>query len=154
MHSQLLARNKLRAKLPEYLAELEILRLSRNLHAAGELEVLAGDGVSEGALQQSSVLDPADGIEGSIWTNLVLDFRTVLFRGQQVRDLAALGADGCRADLGRLALGDAVEGVRELVLGILANLLTAIWVVVVECFGSAQSFDELVLTSVFRLDEF
>ena len=52
VHSQLLARKQLSSKLPECLAELEVLRLRGDVHAAEELEGFAGDGVAEGGLSR------------------------------------------------------------------------------------------------------
>ena len=50
VNSELLAGQKLSSKLPERLAELKVLRLGGNVHAAEELERFAGDGVAEGGL--------------------------------------------------------------------------------------------------------
>jgi hypothetical protein len=50
VNSELLAREQLRSKLPERLAELKVLRLCGHVHAAEELEGFAGDGVAEGCL--------------------------------------------------------------------------------------------------------
>ena len=61
---------------------------------------------------------------------------------KQVRDRASLGRDGLGADLGRVALGNAVKDLRQLVAGIFADLLRAVRVVVVESLGGTKSLDE------------
>lgn len=79
---------------------------------------------------------------GDADTDLILDIGAVVLGSQQVGDLAALGRDGLGADLGRIAFGNAVEDTRELVAGVLADLLRAVWVVVVESLSGAQGLDE------------
>lgn len=75
-------------------------------------------------------------------TYLILDIGAVVLGSQQVGDLAALGGNGLGADLGRLALGDTVEDASELVAGVLADLLSAVGVVVVKSLRGAQGLDE------------
>lgn len=84
---------------------------------------------------------------------LVLDIGAVVLRGQQVEHLAALGRDGVRADVRRRALGNAVEGARELVARELADLLRAIGVVVVERLRGAEGLDEGKVARAARRDD-
>lgn len=74
--------------------------------------------------------------------HLVLDISAIVLRGKKVRDLAALGRDRLGADLRRRAFGDTVEGARELVARVLADLLRDVWVVVVESLRGTESLDE------------
>ena len=74
--------------------------------------------------------------------HLVLDISAVVLRGKKVRDLAALGRDRLGADLRRRALGDTVEGARELVARVLADLLRDVWIIVIESLRGTESLDE------------
>ena len=56
---------------------------------------------------------------------------------QKVRDLTTLGRNCLGADSWRLALGDTVKDASELVVRVLANLLRAVRIVVVESLRSA-----------------
>lgn len=92
---------QLLSKLPEHLAELEVLGLSRD-GVASESEGLANDGVAQSALVDN-VLAGGLGRE-------------------KVRDDTALARDGVGADVGGAALGDTVEDVLQVVLGVLTDL--------------------------------
>lgn len=72
---------------------------------------------------------------------------------KQIRDLSALRRDRLRADLGRSALRNAIEDARELVVGVLADLLGAVRVVVVESLGGAQGLDEGEVARAARRDD-
>ena len=74
--------------------------------------------------------------------HLVLDISAIVLRGKKVRDLAALGRDRLGADLRRRALGDTVEGARELVARVLADLLRDVWIIVIESLRGTESLDE------------
>lgn len=89
VHANLLLRKQLRAEVPELLAELEVLRFRRDLHAASEGEGFAHNGVGECAL--------------------VLDIFAVGFGGQETADESAFGTDCLGADLGGRACCDTVE---------------------------------------------
>lgn len=80
---------------------------------------------------------------GRLKTYDVLDVRTAVLGLQEVDGLSTLGRDGSRADLGRGALADAVEGESELVFGGLINLLAALGVVVINGDVGAERLDEL-----------
>ena len=121
MHTNLLRRDQLARHIPELLSELLILRLVREVHWA-ELEALANHGVGERVT--------------------VLHVGAVVLGWQQVRDGTSLGADSLGADLGRFAFGDTVEDVGELVLSMLADLLRAVGVLVVEGGRGSEGFDE------------
>lgn len=90
---------------------------------------------------------------GKGWAYLVLDVSAVVLGGKQVEDLAALGRDGVGADVRRRALGNAVEGARELVARELADLLRAIRVVVVERLRGAERLDEREVARAARRDD-
>jgi hypothetical protein len=144
VHSELLAREQLRSKLPERLAELKVLRLRGHVHAAEELEGFAGDGVAESCLRDALARERNSDFseEGRVLADLVLNISTVMLRVKQVRHRASLGRDSLGADLRRVALGNTIKDLGELVAGVLADFLRALRVVVVESLGSAQRLDE------------
>jgi hypothetical protein len=68
--------------------------------------------------------------------DLVLDVDTVVLRSKQIRNLSTLRGNRLRADLRRVAFGNTVEDTRELVVRVLADLLRALRVIVVESLRS------------------
>jgi hypothetical protein len=74
--------------------------------------------------------------------DLVLDVGAVVLRSKQVRNLTTLRRNRLRADLRRVAFGNAIKDTREFVVRVLADLLRAVRVVVVESFRCTKSFDE------------
>ena len=93
------------------------------------------------------------GCSWKVATDLVLNIGAIVLRSKKVRDLAALGRNRLRADLRRLALGDAIKDARELVVRVLTDLLRAVWIVVVESLGSAESLDEGEIARAARRDD-
>ena len=148
VNSQLLAGEKLSSKLPESLAELEVLRLRGDVHAAEELEGFAGDGVAEGGLGRyvskidSELVVKWDDDDGMGLAHLVLNISPLMLGIKQIRHRTSLGPNSLRADLRRLALGNAVEDLGQLVASVLANLLRALRVVVVESLRGTERLDE------------
>jgi len=75
-------------------------------------------------------------------SDLLLNISAIVLAVKQVCDLPSLGRNRLRADLRRRALGDTIESARELVAGVLADLLRDVWVVVVERLCGSEGFDE------------
>jgi hypothetical protein len=84
---------------------------------------------------------------------LVLDVSAIVLRSKKVRDLAAFGRNRLGADLRRRALRDTVKHLCELVVGVLADLLRDVRVVVVESLGSTESLDEGEVTRAASGDD-
>jgi hypothetical protein len=74
--------------------------------------------------------------------DLVLDVGAVVLRSKQVRNLTTLRRNRLRADLRRVAFGNTIEDARELVVRVLADLLRAFWIIVVESFHGTKSLHE------------
>jgi hypothetical protein len=56
MHSELLARKKLRSQFPERLRKFKVLWLCRHVHTASPFESFAGESVAESSLRKVSVI--------------------------------------------------------------------------------------------------
>lgn len=113
---------ELLSQRPPHLAELKVLRLGRD-GVAGESEGLTNNGVAQRAL----VYDVLAGGLGR----------------EKVGDDTTLARDGVGADVRRAALGDTVESVLEVVLGVLTDLGRALGVLVVEGGVSTQRLDKV-----------
>jgi hypothetical protein len=74
--------------------------------------------------------------------DLILNISPLMLRSKQVRNLTTLRGNRLRADLRRVAFGNTVEDSRELVVRVLADLLRALRVVVVESLRGTKSLDE------------
>ena len=75
-------------------------------------------------------------------SHLVLNISAVVLGVKQVRHRTSLGPNRLGADLRRLALGNAVEDLGQLVASVFADLLRALRVVVVESLRGTQRLDE------------
>jgi hypothetical protein len=68
--------------------------------------------------------------------DLVLNIRPLMLRSKQIRNLTTLRGNRLRADLRRVAFRNTIEDTRELVVRVLADLLRALRVIVVESLRS------------------
>jgi hypothetical protein len=75
-------------------------------------------------------------------SDLVLNISPLMLRVKQIRHRTSLGPNSLGADLRRVALGNAVEDLGQLVASVLADLLRALRVVVVESLRGTERLDE------------
>lgn len=113
---------QLLSQRPPHLAKLEVLGLGRDGVTS------EGEGLTNNGVAQSALVD--DVLAGGL-------------SREKVRDDTTLARDGVGADVGRAALGDTVESVLEVVLGVLTNLGRALGVLVVEGGVSTQRLDKV-----------
>lgn len=113
---------QLLSQFPEHAAELEVLRLS------GDGSATEAEGLTNNSVAQSA---------------LVLDVLAGRLGREKEGDDTTLAGKSVATDVGGAALGDAVECVLEVVLGVLADLLGALGVLVVEGGVGAERLDEV-----------
>ena len=82
------------------------------------------------------------GWDGTGLAHLVLNISPLMLGVKQIRHRTSLGPNSLGADLRRLALGNAIKDLRQLVASVFADLLRALRVVVVESLRGTERLDE------------